>query len=100
MTVSVATYQTTDLDRIARLLKLPSFDERPSFRIRVYQAGTLKHTHTLTALDAAEAIAAVEQEMGIQPPQVERDREGKLSIRGWHGYEFRARRIERNNHDS
>ena len=94
MTVAHCTYTITDLDRIACLLKLPAFDDRPTFRIRVYQAGVHKATHTVPAADVPAAIAAVEEEMGIQPPQVTRDRDGKLSIRGWHGYEFRVRRVE------
>jgi len=94
MTVSHCTYRITDLDRIARLLKLPDFDERPTYRVRVYQAGVHKATHTVPAADVPAAIAAVEEKMDIQPPQVSRDRDGKLAIKGWHGYEFRVRRVE------
>lgn len=93
MTVSHCTYQTTDINRIADLLKLPAFDNRPTYRVRVYHAGTHEATYHITALDAAEAVAAVEEEMDIQPPSVTRDRDGKLSIRGWHGYEFRVREV-------
>ena len=92
--VGGAVYQTTDLDRMARLLNLPAFDEHPTFRIRVYQAGVHKATHTVPAADVQAAIAAVEEEMDIQPPQVTRDRDGNLAIKGWHGYEFRVRRVE------
>lgn len=66
------------------------------FAIRVLKQGNLVSSKPLIAegKDANEAIDVVEARLGLKPPQVSVDhRTGKLSVTGWHGYEFVARAL-------
>ena len=76
------------------------------YLVRVYRSGMeisrmskggreLEYPFVVEAEDAAEAMDEVEQDrMGLKPPQMSINHStGKMSVTGWHGYEFVAQAI-------
>jgi hypothetical protein len=49
----------------------------------------------VVAPSAEEAMNEVEVRLGLKPPRANIDKEtGKMTVTNWHGYEFRARRMQ------
>jgi hypothetical protein len=65
------------------------------FAIRVFKQGKPVSDKPLKAegKDANEAIDEIEARLGLKPPRVSIDKDGKMSVVGWHGYEFVARAL-------
>ena len=44
--------------------------------------------------DANQAMDEVEARLGLEPPKISVDKStGKLTVIGWHGFEFRAKKL-------
>jgi hypothetical protein len=49
----------------------------------------------VVASSAEEAMSDVETRLGLKPPCANINKEtGKMTVTNWHGYEFRARRMQ------
>ena len=65
------------------------------YLVRVYKSGLeCREPITAEGADASEAIDNAEASMGLKPPRMSIDKStGKMSVTGWHGFEFVAQAI-------
>ena len=65
------------------------------YAVRVFKQGVQQGSPlNVEAPAALEAMNEVEARLGLRPPRVSVDKStGKLTVTGWHGYCFQARRL-------
>ena len=65
------------------------------YAVRVFEQGIRRgRSIYVEAQSAREAIDEIEARLGLKPPSVSVDEDTGKMVADWHGYEFKARRMQ------